>query len=151
MSLLRRKKNKKPPTRLETTAKIVRHGATALTAQRVARQGHKHYKRGRRLFRLGIVAAIGAGVATIAKKIKGDSGPSTAATYTPPATTSSPPSSPEAAATSTSVPQPSNGGAPPAAESVSGDDIPAALEDADVSGDGPDTPEQATEEQKPAS
>jgi hypothetical protein len=42
------------------------------------------------------------------------------------------------------VPQPTNG------SPASGGDIPEALEDADVSGAGPDTPEEATGEQKPA-
>ena len=135
MSLIRRKQQ--DPTPLERAAKITALAAKGLAAQRVARRGHRNYKFVRRIVPLAILGAVGA---ALAKKAKGGGDE---ATFT---STSAPgaPTSTAAAATSTAVPQPTNGG--PAA----GSDISDALDQADVSGEGPDTPEEATEETKPS-
>ena len=137
MSLIRRKQQ--DPTPLERAAKITALAAKGLTAQRVARRGHRNYKFVRRIVPLAILGAIGA---VVAKKAKGGGDE---ATFTSTSTSaSSAPTSTAAAATSTAVPQPTNGG--PAA----GSDISDALDQADVSGEGPDTPEEATGETKPS-
>src|SRR5687767_7047888 len=83
MKLIPRRR-KPEPTKLETAAKVAKLGGQALTAQRVARRGHKNYKRGRRLAFLGAIAAIGA---TVAKKLRGGhAAPTAAGGYTPPQT-----------------------------------------------------------------
>ena len=136
MSLIRRKKK---PSPFERVTKVVGLGAKGLAAQRIVRRGLKGYKFTRRAVPLALLGAAGA---VIAKKAKGGSDATPPASTTTSSASSAPTSTAAAAAaTSTAVPQPTNGGAP-----ASGDDVPEALEAADVSGEGPDTPEEAAEE-----
>jgi hypothetical protein len=134
MSLIRRKKKSK--TAVDKAAQIAAVGAKGLAAQRVARKGHKHYKRGRKFLPLAVLAGIGAFVASkLGRKGAADAGTS----WSPPASSSTP--SPEttaaaAAATSSAVPQPTNG-APPADS-----DVEQVVEDAEAVSE--------AEEQKPA-
>ena len=116
-----RKKKQKDPTPLEKAASLTKLAAHGLTAQRVARKGHRTYRTTKRLVSLAIFGAI---VAVVAKKLKGNGdAPDTTASYNPPTTSSATPSStsgPAAAATSTAVPQPGNGDGPAAADAVTG-------------------------------
>lgn len=134
MNLIPRRKQ--DPTTLERAAKAAKLGAHGLTAQRVARRGHTHYKRGKRILTLSGLAAI---AVLIAKKVRGGGEAPDTSSYSPPASSGAPAgTSAAAAATAATGTPPVNGDGAAAAPDVSD-----ALADAGVEGSGPDTPEEA--------
>ncbi|HEX8204733.1 MAG TPA: hypothetical protein VF587_01615 [Solirubrobacteraceae bacterium] len=139
MKLIRSRK--KSPTTFERVTGFVKLGVKGLVVQRVARRGLKTYKFFRRAVPLAGLAAIGA---VVAKKVRGDSGPSTTS-YSAPASGGASSGGGAPAGTSAAAAATAATGTPPVngAGAAAGPDISDALDDAGVEGSGPDTPKEA--------
>ena len=145
MKLIPRKKQQLEPTALEKAAMYAKLGARGLTAQRVARKGHRNLRFTKRAI---TIAGLGAIFAAVLKKAKGAGAPSTPAYTPPPAPTG--PSAGTSATASTGTP-PLSGSGNGNGTAASGPEVTDALADAGVEGSGPDTPEEAATDTSPSS